>query len=723
MKRLICLFLSVAMLISPVGGYSAHAQSMPSLPATSSRLMPMTHSVAYTVLKGICIDPKNPLKLDFIIDNPVNKTLTTREFRRLVSYFMAGLTVPQEDFWVNLSPYEKDRVIPDALASTDFGRDLLVQDYILKQLASSLTYPESKAGEQYWQAIDKASAKAGLNRKQVANACSKVWIVPENVEISTQGNFAMVSAMRLKVLTEEDYLASQNLNSAARNSSASVEAFKTYIIPIITKEVNNGARFVRLRQMFYSYALSLWFKNKLKDSFFKYYIDQNKTNGIDLSDKTIKDKVYKQYTAAFKQGAYNFVKSERATNSNKVVKRSYFSGGVMVAPEGGKDGLPAGYNTGKIAGAVVKGTGILLLASTVVQCGGIADAKKPRPDAAPISDASVVDARDAGDALAALKKDVQDFVKLVDGLPLMFDGKSIEVINPYDSVRADGGVADAVTTTTPNDATTTVPNNNPDAAKDVVGEKGPIVVADARLDTAPKLDTNGKLLTDTSSDTLADAMKDVMAAIKEDTGVDSLPDLTADAVADLGPDTTPDTVKDTSTDKQNGGGADAYTPATTKIDTVNHAILGTYKFEGVPTSYWSSANVSLDDVLAASEQALIAKFNNLPQLIADILNTPELQGVNAHALAGYFLRKGKGALATTYWKDINNAEAKSAYIGELIAEAGVLTTTDAAVTAALKNLTSDYKDFYARVIRRIVTFNNTTVDAFVQANPRGIFCY
>ena len=57
---------------------------------------------------------------------------------RLVKYFLAALTIPEKDLWVNLSPYEKDRVITDEFGSTEMGRDLLAQDYMLKQLTSSL---------------------------------------------------------------------------------------------------------------------------------------------------------------------------------------------------------------------------------------------------------------------------------------------------------------------------------------------------------------------------------------------------------------------------------------------------------------------------------------------------------------------------------------------------------------------------------------------------------
>ena len=48
-------------------------------------------------------------------------------------------------------------MIPEALGQTDMGRDLLAQDYILKQITASLIYPEKQLGKTFW---DKVYAKA-----------------------------------------------------------------------------------------------------------------------------------------------------------------------------------------------------------------------------------------------------------------------------------------------------------------------------------------------------------------------------------------------------------------------------------------------------------------------------------------------------------------------------------------------------------------------------------
>ena len=35
---------------------------------------------------------------------------------------------------INLSPYEKNRIVEDNFGKTEMGRDLLAQDYLLKQI-------------------------------------------------------------------------------------------------------------------------------------------------------------------------------------------------------------------------------------------------------------------------------------------------------------------------------------------------------------------------------------------------------------------------------------------------------------------------------------------------------------------------------------------------------------------------------------------------------------
>ncbi len=107
-------------------------------------------SAAYVpmIFKGLSVHPENPLLFDFIVDTGnsglqagVNNTAIKEESNKLVKYFLASLTVPENDQWVNLSPYEKKRVLPAELSKTELGRDMLAQDYLLKQVTASFLNP------------------------------------------------------------------------------------------------------------------------------------------------------------------------------------------------------------------------------------------------------------------------------------------------------------------------------------------------------------------------------------------------------------------------------------------------------------------------------------------------------------------------------------------------------------------------------------------------------
>ena len=79
------------------------------------------YSPAY--LKGIVIHPENALKFDFIVykgDKLLTDAQKRVEYTKLTKYFLASLAIPDDDQWVNLSPYEKDRIIKDDLAD-DIG--------------------------------------------------------------------------------------------------------------------------------------------------------------------------------------------------------------------------------------------------------------------------------------------------------------------------------------------------------------------------------------------------------------------------------------------------------------------------------------------------------------------------------------------------------------------------------------------------------------------------
>src|SRR5207253_622462 len=147
---------------------------------------------------------------DFLIhkgDGHLEEVQKKTEYNKLVKYFLASLTIPDQDQWVNLSPYERNRIIADNFGKTEMGRDLLSQDYLLKQITSSLMYPESGLGKKFWDKVyEKAYKEYGVTDIPV-NTFNKVWIIPDQAAVYESGNAVYILKSHLKVMLEEDYLA------------------------------------------------------------------------------------------------------------------------------------------------------------------------------------------------------------------------------------------------------------------------------------------------------------------------------------------------------------------------------------------------------------------------------------------------------------------------------------------------------------------------------------
>lgn len=295
------------------------------------------------LIKGLTLHPDNPLQFDFIIDTGdaklANEALS-QEAQKLIKYFLASLTVPEDQLWVNLSPYEKGRIIPEGFGQTEMGRDMLVQDYILKQLMSSLMYPENELGKKFWQRVyEKTQALYGETSIPL-NTFNKVWIVPEQAIVVEDGGSAYIVKSHLKVMLQEDYKALNHYKESAAEdksltkddeeiSGVSTEVIRQVLIPELEREVNEGEHFANLRQIFNSLILAAWYKVRLKEGLLgKVYVNQNKTRGIDTEDKQIKEKIYEQYLQAFQKGVYDYIKDEYNPATQEIIPRHYFSGGV-----------------------------------------------------------------------------------------------------------------------------------------------------------------------------------------------------------------------------------------------------------------------------------------------------------------------------------------------------------------------------------------------------------
>ncbi|MBF0331281.1 MAG: hypothetical protein HQL17_05030 [Candidatus Omnitrophica bacterium] len=343
--RKILVFIILATFITNVFVPPSCAQILMSHPG---EMVALSQTFRPSLLTGVKIYAHDPFRIDFIMDRgDEGKSV---DANRLVKYFLASLAVPEKDLWVNLSPYEKDRIVPAAFGQTEMGRDLLAQDYFLKQLTASLMYPEGDLGKKFWSEVYRqAQAKFGTTDIPV-DTFNKVWITPAKVEVFENKGVAYVVDAKLKVMLEADYVSMGNtvgvgedlVSSPKRADIKSAPTqnmtqalIRQIILPALEKEVNEGKSFTQLRQVYNSLILATWFKRKvIQSDLWRNYADQNKVVGINIADPQESGKIWVKYVEAFKKGAYNFIKEEKDAASGDVVPRKYFSGGFDMAQVG-----------------------------------------------------------------------------------------------------------------------------------------------------------------------------------------------------------------------------------------------------------------------------------------------------------------------------------------------------------------------------------------------------
>ncbi|MBF0531505.1 MAG: hypothetical protein HQL23_00230 [Candidatus Omnitrophica bacterium] len=319
------------------------------LPAPGA-MVGLTPMYTPVMMKGLVVHPDNPLLFDFIIDSghsgyKTNSPEFKAEAQKLIKYFLASLTIKDEDLWVNFSPYEKNRIVPDALGKTEMGRDMLAQDYVLKQLTASLMYPEKELGKKFWDTVYAKVRKQYGNVDIPVDTFNKVWIVADHAKVLERNNTAFVIGWKLKVMMEEDYVAIQKKTTAELTGfgtpplfrsaqSMAASAVKEVVIPEIEKEVNQGKNFTQLRQMFHAMILASWYKKTLKNALInEVYSNTGKIEGVKTADPAEKDKIYERYLHAFSKGVFNYIKEDTDPVTEETTSRKYFSGGLHMLPD------------------------------------------------------------------------------------------------------------------------------------------------------------------------------------------------------------------------------------------------------------------------------------------------------------------------------------------------------------------------------------------------------
>ena len=262
--------------------------------------------------------------------------------QELFNYFLIGLSLPNDKFWVNLRPDAPEQIIDPLLEKTDMGRIMLEADLELKKDTASFTSPKTSEGKEYWDKLYKRAGELFGTENITIPTITRPWIVPGEVIIRESQDSSYIYKANLKVMLEEDYLKSSSNSINSTNSinysfndprlkelnQYSTQLIREFILPKLTLEVNTSKKYAQLRQVFFSLILSRWFKDRFKGKIGQYsqLIDSRNLDNLTSKEVWSKDYYFNQYKKSFQQGEYNL--KEQITTPTGQVIRSYVSGGI-----------------------------------------------------------------------------------------------------------------------------------------------------------------------------------------------------------------------------------------------------------------------------------------------------------------------------------------------------------------------------------------------------------
>ncbi len=222
--RIVSVFLSISLMLS---------QTVLAMPVQNEGI------VYPPVFKALKFDGK--FDLDFVWEG---KFSSSAERRAAIGMFLTALTVPNRDWWVNLSVYEtEDTILGKGLFNTELGRALLLSDIQLKKQAKLLLSPDTKTGADFWK-------EAG----DITNTIlPRFWIEPGETVVASNDESVYIKRMRLSVRAEIKGLPKTQSELIKKLLSRS-------IIPELEKSVNTAPEFALLRQAHSAFILSAWFK-------------------------------------------------------------------------------------------------------------------------------------------------------------------------------------------------------------------------------------------------------------------------------------------------------------------------------------------------------------------------------------------------------------------------------------------------------------------------------
>ncbi|MBU7029236.1 MAG: hypothetical protein HXS48_20030 [Theionarchaea archaeon] len=274
-------------------------------------------------------------------------------------YFLTGLTLPNDTFWVNLNPSDPETIIDSNLGSTMVGKIMLEADFQMKKDFCRYTNPcVSEIGEKYWKLLDK-------RREELVTKCMKKypseilsvdnvffsvairhWIVPDEITAKEDdgGIYIVDATLNIQSEYEAQYCEFEIVNqsnSLSKNCSTYLdEAKKEYgryakeledelILPLVVRDLNTCDQYADLRQVYYSLALAQWYKSREHDqSLFSGPINFEEIETLSSWIEWDFEDVWKEYVISFQEGEEECYCKVTQEEEGYKVTQEYTGGGI-----------------------------------------------------------------------------------------------------------------------------------------------------------------------------------------------------------------------------------------------------------------------------------------------------------------------------------------------------------------------------------------------------------
>lgn len=287
---------------------------------------------------------------DEIIDLEEAETLS-------LLWFLIGLSLPDDNFWVNLNPWESDRIIDEDVGRTDVGRIMLEADFQMKKDFCKYQNPcESDIGEEYWSLLEgkrEELVKNCMNMypgeiEDINNvlfaATTRHWIVPDMITAYGDDDEFYIADATLTIYSEPVFEHSTfeivNQDSISEDCSECLsEATKEYgryakeleeemILPLVVEEVNTDSKYSNLRQVYASLALAQWYKSHYSfgDHLFSDLIDSENLENLESMVAWSPEEIWTEYVKSYKEGEFHCEKEYE--EGNYIITEIYSAGGV-----------------------------------------------------------------------------------------------------------------------------------------------------------------------------------------------------------------------------------------------------------------------------------------------------------------------------------------------------------------------------------------------------------